>query len=338
MRVAHLAVLAAVMAAPVPAVAQTGPQFLVQGIDAFRALEMEAATRMLRLSLGAHDLPEADRTHALAYLGAAEFYRDRRDSAFAAFERLIQTDPRYRLDRLAFAPRVLDAFDQARRQTMVVAVETVRRVTFEPGRGGLATRLYPSTPHHVRVRIEDAAGRAVRTLHDGLVEDSARVVWDGRGARRRRLAEGLYNMSVSSMGDGDEPVRTVDVPIRLARTMRDSLVRPPAPDFLPQREPLGPGLLRLGLGLGAAGAALVVVPVFTDNDGPKFATALVLAAAGVIGFFERRPGRPYPDNVVANEVRRAAWEARVAEVAAENRRRRPGERIVLETGRVAIRR
>ena len=107
---------------------------------------------------------------------------------------------------------------------------------------------------------------------------------------------------------------------------------------MPTREPVGPGLLRLGLGLGAAGAALVIVPVFTDNDGPKFATAVVLAAAGVIGFFERRPGRPYPDNVVVNEARRAAWEARVADVAAENRRRRPGERIVLETGRVAIRR
>lgn len=338
MRLVHLAVLASVMAVPVPAAAQTGPELLVQGIDAFRALEMEAAVRMLRLSLGTQDLPDAEQTHALAYLGAAEFYRDRRDSAFAAFERLIQRDPRYRLDRLAFAPRVLDAFDQARRQTPVVAVETARRVTFELGRGGLSTRLYPSTPHLVRVRIEDAAGRAVRTLHDGVVEDSARIVWDGRGARGRRLAEGLYNMSVSSIGDGGEPVRTVDVPVRLARTMRDSLVHPAPPEFMPEREPLGPGLLRLGLGLGAAGAALVVVPIFTDNDGPKFATAAVLVAAGVIGFFERRPGRPYPDNVVANEARRAAWEARVADVAAENRRRRPGERIVLETGRVAIRR
>jgi hypothetical protein len=332
-----VAVSVLLLSAVAPAArAQSGAQLLNQGIEAFRALEMGAASRMLRLSLDASDLADPDRPNALAYLGAAEFYRGRRDSAFAAFERLILLDPRYRLDPMAFAPEVAAAFDDARRATPVVSIEPQRRVSFEPGRGGLATRIYASTPHTVRVRIEGTNGEAVRTVFEDRIIDSGRVVWDGNGRRGARLASGLYTLSIASVADG-RAARTIDVPVRLARGRRDSLLHPPPPAMLPERASWGPGLLRLGLGIGAAGAALVVIRAFTDDGGPRYATAVVLTAAGVIGFFEKRPGRPYPDNVVANEVARSAWEAQVQDVIARNRRRRPGERIVLETGRPATR-
>lgn len=328
--------LVALLAMPVALHGQTPDELLTQGIGAYRDLEMETAAWLLRRAARGN-LPKADRARGLAFLGAAEWYRDRGDSASAAFERLIRLDPRFRLDPLVFAPEVMAAYDRVRRATPTVDVVVPPRVVFRPGAGGLPVDIFPSARHEIAVRIESSEGRRVRRVHRGAVADSARVLWDGRGAGGASLNPGLYALVVAAY-DGDGRLhRSVEIPVRLDQTMRSSVSPPPRPALLPEREPAGPALIRLGLGVGAAVAAVIIMPSVTDATAAQIAVPGLLAAAGVIGFLERRPGRPYPDNVVANEARLAAWRARVAEVERENRARRPGLRLIIETGRPTVR-
>src|SRR5207253_11438759 len=63
-----------------------------------------------------------ERAQGLVYLGAADLFRGRRDSAVAVFRRLVQLDPRYRPDRLVFPPEVTSVFDNVRVETRAVVL------------------------------------------------------------------------------------------------------------------------------------------------------------------------------------------------------------------------
>ncbi len=332
-----LVAVAVVVSLNTPATAQTARELLDGGLTAYRALEMEAAARFFRRALESLDLSEAEVPSTLAYLGAAEHFRNRQNPSREAFQRLVYLDPRYRLDPLTFPPDVTRAFDAVRLATLAVAVEAPQRVSFEPGRGGLTARVYPSGPHVVRIRIEDSDGNVVRALHDDEVADSLAITWDGTGDDGATLESALYVMSFASTDRGGRIRRTLDVPVRLGRTTVDGQPLPPRPALLPETATAGPALVRLGLGLGAAALSWVVTPAFTDNDTPRVALTVGFSAAGIIGFIDKRPGKPLTDNIEANRATLAAWEAQVQRVNANNRGRRPGIRIVLETGRPSIR-
>jgi len=320
------------------AAAQTGADLRDQGLRAYRALEMEAAARLFRLALATRDLTDDDVLSTEAYLGSAEFYRNRQDSSRAAFRRIVLADPRYRLDPIVFPPDVMRAFDGVRFATPAVSVDVPTRVTFAPGRGGLTARVFPSGPHVLRVRIERSNGEVVRTLHDGRVTDSLAVTWNGAGTGGASLASGLYVWSFASLGADGAVQRILDVPVRLEQTTVGSLSLPPQPVLLPESSPAGPALVRLGLGLGAAALCWIVTPAFTERDLPRVALTVTFTAAGIIGFFEKRPGRPIPENVAANRAALATWQAQVERVNGANQDRRPGPRIVLETARPSVRR
>jgi hypothetical protein len=321
-----------------PAAAQTGPELRDQGLRAYRALEMEAAARLFRLALASSDFPNTDVLSTEAYLGAAEFYRNRPDSSRAAFRRIVLREPRYRLDPVAFPPEVTRAFDAVRSATPAVSVDVPQRAIFEPGRGGLTAQVFTSGPHVVRVRIERSDGDVIRTLHDGRVTDSLAVTWDGAGRRNARLSSGLYVWSFSSLSGDGRVRRILDIPVRLDRSSVGSETLPPRPTMLPESNPAGPAFVRLGLGVGAATAAWLVMPAFTDRDGPRVGLAVAFTAAGIIGFLEKRPGKPRPENVAANQAALQAWEEQVRRATAANQGRRPGPRIILETARSSIRR
>jgi hypothetical protein len=338
MKARGLALLLLTCLCAAPVAGQTGPELREQGLSAYRALEMEAAARFLRLALAAQDLPDNLTLSTEAYLGAAEFYRNRPDSSRAAFRRIVLRDPRFRLDPVTFPPQVTDAFDEVRLATPAVSVEIPRRVTFEPGSGGLTAQVFTSGPHVVRSRIEEADGDAVRTLFDRRVEDNTSITWDGAGARGAQLANGLYVWSFASLGGDGAVLRTLDVPVRLERTTISSRGLPARPTMLPETNPSGPALIRLGAGLGLAALSWIATPAFTDNDVPRIALTATFAAAGIIGFFEKQPGKPIPENVLANRAALEAWEAEVRRLNQADQRLRPGPRILLEAGRPSVRR
>ena len=337
MRRRELAAVLAALAWGGPALAQSGLELREQGVRAYRALELEAATQLLRRALAARDLPDTLVLSTQAYLGAAEVYQQRPDSSRAVFRRMVLLEPRYRLDSIAFTPEVVAAYDSVRFATPAVSVEVPERVTLEPGRGAMPARVYPSGPHTVRVQIETSRGDVVRTLHDRRVTGAFTVNWDGAGRNGARLASGLYVWSFASRDPRGRVQRVVDVPVRLEHVSVDAPDLPPSPQLLPERRSTGSALIPLGVGLGAAAVTWIVMPVITDNQAPRIAVSLALTAGGIVGFIEQRPGKPIPQNAAANQAALAKWQADVDRVTAAQGRRQ-GPRIILETSRPSVRR
>jgi hypothetical protein len=307
---------------------------LDQGIAAYRELEMESAGWLLRQALAGDRLAPSEHVTALSYLGAAEFYRDRRDSALAAYGRLVRIEPHHRLDRLVFGPDVQAVFEEARRRTPVAEVRAAK-TSFPADAAGLPMSVRVNTPHVVAVTIESVSGSVLDTLFRDRVRDSTTVYWNARGRAGTRAPVGGYVVGVASLDGRGRVSRRVTLPVQVTRSPEAPLGHPERPAMLPETQPAGPAFARLGLGLAAATAAWFITPVFTDNAAPQVALSLTFGAAGVLGFVDARPGKPLPDNVVANRVALEAWEARVARVRAENGRRAEGGTVTVDVGRVS---
>ena len=113
----RVAALALLLATPLRAQNDSASQVMNGAVRAYRDLEFDAAARMLRRVLTpplAIGLDDSGRARALTYLGAAEHYRGRQDSAIAVFRRLIALAPRHRPDTLIFPPEVTRLYDAVR--------------------------------------------------------------------------------------------------------------------------------------------------------------------------------------------------------------------------------
>src|SRR5213593_1368205 len=165
--------------------AQSSDSVLATGLRAYKNLEFDLAAWLLRrdvTQLTAAGAPAAERAKGLVYLGAAELYRGRRDSAVAVFRRLVMLDPRYRPDRLVFPPEVTSLFDDVRLQTRTVAVAMPRDTTIVPGPGAFGMWVIVSSCQTVDVTLRYDAGASFRPLYSGSIVDSLKVPWDGLDA------------------------------------------------------------------------------------------------------------------------------------------------------------
>jgi len=120
-------VLLLFLAAPLGAQGNSASNTMAQAVRAYQDLEFDAAARLLRRVLAppvAAQLKDAERARALMYLGAAEHYRGRPDSAIAVFRRLVALAPDQRPDTLIFPPEVTRLYDGVRAggATTIVAV------------------------------------------------------------------------------------------------------------------------------------------------------------------------------------------------------------------------
>ena len=109
--------LALLLATPLRAQNDSASQVINGAVRAYRDLEFDAAARLLRSVLTpplAIGLDDAERARALTYLGAAEHYRGRQDSAIAVFRRLVALAPRHRPDTLIFPPEITRLYDAVR--------------------------------------------------------------------------------------------------------------------------------------------------------------------------------------------------------------------------------
>jgi len=115
-------VLALLLATPLHAqngggTAGTAGAVMTDAIRAYQDLDFDAAARLLRRVLTpplAMELSDAERARALSYLGAAEHYRGRPDSAIAVFRRLAVLAPRDQPDTLIFPPEVTRLYNAVR--------------------------------------------------------------------------------------------------------------------------------------------------------------------------------------------------------------------------------
>lgn len=337
MKRAFVAILAMTGMSVAAAQAQTNAGFVDSGIRAYGNLDYESAAEQLRRALADTTLDRPTHTRILVYLGAAEIFRERVDSAQAVFGRLLRVDPRYRIDRLIFPPEVSDVFEVARRQTRAVAVTVRDTAEFMIGVAGFTPVLYSSTFHDVRATIQRPDGSTAHTLYGGPLSDSLRLEWRGATSGGTPVAPGRYFLAVESLDRAERVVRIVRIPLQIDVARQDTLAHPAGPpdsSLLQERHPSGPGLealsgLLMGVGVMALSSGLASGADLSES---RLAIGTAISLAGIAGFLQKRPGRPIPANVAHNDSLRRTWRDRIAAVLQENDRRRADVRITVRAG------
>lgn len=322
---------AALVLGPRATRAQAPADLLAEGVRAYGNLEFERAAGLLRRDLArpaASAAPAADRATALAYLGAADFFRGRRDSATAVFRRLVTFDPRYRPDPLVFPPEVTSLFDAVRQETKTVLVVVPRDTAIATGTGSWGVRLVASSFQRVDVTLHYDDGALFRSLYFGPIGDSLTVRWDGLDQSGATPRVTRLLLRVASRAPTGELAGIVQVPLELRAVPADTVPWPAAPlasRLLPERAGSGLGMRALAGGALLA-AAVVVLPTAVGSAGqsstPRVAVAGTLGLAGVLGFILHRPGQRLDANIRANQAVREVWDKGVATAKAENAQRR----------------
>ncbi len=322
--------------------AQTPAEQLARGVRSYQNLDFDNAAASLRAALGREGpaaLGDTARARGLAYLGATELFRGRRDSAVVAFNRLALLDPRYRIDQLVFPPEVTGLFQQVRLTLPAASAVAPAQTQIASAGDRLAVWVYVTTYHQVDVAVARADGSILRSLFRGGVGDSVQVRWDGRTVDGTLADSGSYLLRVDSRGGDGRIVRSAGVPLDLVRLPRDTLPLPaPLPDslFKPEHSPGRSGFVALMTGLAAAAAVVALPSVVAGRSGgsaERFVVAGALGAAGVVGYpLQRRPA-PIPANIAANQALRLAWQRQADSVHAENAARVRDAALVIRAAR-----
>jgi len=335
----------ALVVAPTAALGQSAPdRFVTEGVRAYQDLQFDVAAGLLRRGVdGATPsaLPPSDRARALTYLAASELFRNRRDSAAAAFRRLVLLDPRYRPDPLVFPPEVTTVFQQVLRETKAIVIVVAGDQTIEIGNAFFSAQLFASSSHAIQATLRYPDGALLRTLYDGPIGESLELRWDGLDAAGRPLEGGRLWLRVASRTPVGLVGRIVQLPLDVRALRADTLAWPPPPAqslFQRERASGGPGLRALVGSLLLSGAVVALPTAVSGRSGAgtaRFAVAAAIGITGGIGFAVRRPGRPLEANIRANQTLRADWQQRLAQVKAENEQRRRHARLVIHAGAAA---
>jgi hypothetical protein len=321
--------------------AQTSDTTFAAGVRAYRSLEFDLAAWTLRRQLARLDAagaPAAARVQGLVYLGAVELFRGQRDSAVAAFRRIVMLDPRYRPDQLVFPPEVTGLFNGVRLRTKSAMIVMPRDSEIVPGTAPARFRVVVSSFQLVDVSLRYEDGAPFRPLYGGPIGDSLEVQWDGFDAAGGLPAVSRLLLRVASRDPSGDLAGMVQLPLDVRLSRPDTLPWPSPPAdslLLPEHARSGPALRALMGGVlvsGAVAALPAVVGGSGTRSGPRMAVAGTIGFAGLLGYVLHRPGRTLAPNVRANQAVRDAWQRRVAAVTAENGRRRQDVRVVIQAG------
>jgi len=326
------------------AAAQGAAQAIVspfaEGIRAYQNLDFDQAAALLRRDLARSSGATAtvgERAQGLVYLGAADLFRGRRDSAVAVFRRLVQLDPRYRPDRLVFPPEVTSVFDNVRVETRAVVLVAPPDTQISAGSGAFTFWVVASAFQTVEVTLRYQDGAPFRALYAGPMGDSLRVQWDGLDAAGQMPPVSRVLLRVASRAPTGELAGIVQLPLDLRIVHLDTLPWPKPPadsQFLPERSGSRPALRALLGGVVLAGT-VAALPSVVGSDRPSGSRLVVAGAvgfAGALGYVLHRPGRPLAANIQANQALRVRWQQRVAAVKAENVQRREDLRLAIRAG------
>ena len=342
MRRAAAVVLLALSCALAGAVrAQTPQQRLEAATRAYGNLDYDAAAAALHAALaqtGPQALNDRDRVRALTYLGATELYRNNRDSALAAFRRILRIDPRSRPDELVFPPEVTGLFQEARLDTRIVTIAAPPVTRIQAAGDRLVLWLYATSYHQIDVAVLRSNGVPLRALYQGSIGDSLQLLWDGQDSTRAPAETGAYVLRVDSRGSDGRVVRSVEVPLDIQQSPGDTLPLPPAPAdslFRPERTKPNSGVRALASGLLVAAAAAALPTLISgksDGMSSRFLVSGVLGVSAIVGFRLQRQPQLIPENAAANQALRLAWQRRVDEVHRANETRKQQVRLLVRAG------
>lgn len=310
---------------------------LQQARDLYERVELERALPLYRAVLSPgwrFEVTQAQRVDANLYLGAALLLLDARDSALAHFRAALERDAFADLDPSRFTPSQLEAFQAARQTVFAIGLRPVTAVRLDPRAGKMTFSI--ATTHAAAVRCEiRLAGQAtsfpvfVGEIQGGLRE----IEWDGVLSSGQLAPSGRYAFVVLARswtrGDlaraTDSTAAYFDVRQEYA-ALEDTIADLNTSDLLPETYPTSAAAADLLKGLGVAVGALLLATVASDQDlGAAKGMAAAVGVAGVavgVASIATRSGRARPENVAANEQRRAQRSAANAEI-----RRRNAERL-----------
>lgn len=309
-----------------PLRAQDASDLIDRGVDAYHALELDAATQLLRQGLDEAEVDgvaDSTRVRAHIFLGAIAVLRQQTHNAESEFRATLAIDPHARPDPLTFPPEITNAFASVQRSSSVVRA-VARDTTILPGSGFWTVRVHANRMHRITVDIEQD-GRSVRRLHEGAMGDSIELRWDGLDETGEPVAGDLV-LHIAAEASSS-PSHELRVPLEAELIRADTLVPPPPPRDVVQYEPPSPGpgsFQRLAAGILTGVGVALVLPAVTDSDGStaRYAIGGTFAVAGVIGFFADLSGRETTAIAMPDPVVQAAWNREVEEVRRENERLR----------------
>jgi hypothetical protein len=331
-----LAVTLLVLTARNAAAQQVASDLLMQGIGAYQNLDYDQAAAMLRRSLArttGDTLSIPDRLRALTYLGATELFRDRRDSALAAFRQIAVTDPKYRPSEIIFPPQVTGVFQEVRQQTKTVFLQVPPLSEFRAKAEHFTARLLASSPHDIAVAITLPDGRPVRQVFAGPITDSLAVTWDGLTEEGDPVKTGRYLLRVTSRATGGGHL-VRQLALSIERAAPDTQPWPVRADGTapPLHAPSGPAVRSLAGGLAAAVAVVVLPSIVAQDAGGfkgRFAVAAAIGGAGLASFFAQRSAPALDVVAGANSAARDAARRRLELVQKQNAQARAEVRLIV---------
>jgi tetratricopeptide (TPR) repeat protein len=286
---------------------------LQQARELYERLELERALPLFRqvVSPGwTFEVSGAQRVEANLYLGSTHMLLGARDSAVAYYRSALERDAFADLDPSRFTPSQLEAFRTARRAVFAVGVRPVAATRLDPRTGRMTFTIVATHTASVRCEIRPGPHATAFPLFVGEIQGLREIEWDGVLPNGQLAPSGRYALVLLGRSGiqarADSSSAYFDVQQEFAQ-LEDTLADLQARDLLAERYPNSAG--DLVKGLGVVGGALFLAGVASNRDlGRSNGMAVVVAsgglAVGVSSFFTHR-GRSRPDNVVANNRRRA---------------------------------
>jgi hypothetical protein len=301
---------------------------LTRARAAYNDLDYAEAIQLARRALS-EPIGAEDRTGAYELLGYSYGALDSTRQAVEAFRRLIFLAPDREPDVERVSPRITSLYASALGQVLVVRHLRVDSASFVAGAAGVPIHFEVSRSALARTRV---IGSGIDLMVDSqTVAGTVGIQWSVRGADRRPLPAGEYEVVVTAREGEREEYSSRPVRVRVEHGTVDTL---PMLDSLPgyreQAEMVTPPRDWRPLALTMVFAGLTSGAFFAlDNSdlgtGPRTAMISVAGAALVtgMGLSLRKPDpRPSQTNILYNRLVRELLARRNAEIAAQNAERR----------------
>ena len=320
---------------PVSARAQDSTAVVLQQArDLYERIELERSLPLYRSVLSPgwrFEVTQAQRVDASLYLGAALLLLGERDSALAHFRAALERDPFADLDPSRFTPAQLEAFQAARQAVFAIAVRPILATRLDPRAGRMTFTIATTHAASVRCEIRVADQATAFPAFVGEIRGGLREIeWDGvlpsgQLAPSGRYAFVLLARSLVAARGGTQVTDSTAVYFDIKQeypALEDTLADIAATDLLPEQYHASAATGDLLKGLGIAAGALLFANVASSQDlgganGMAAAVGAVGVTVGVTSFAARRGG-DRPENIAANERRRAERSAANAEIRRRN--------------------
>ncbi len=312
---------------------------LQQARDLYERIELERSLPLYRAVLSPgwrFEVTQAQRAEARLYLGAALLLLGERDSALAHFRTALERDPFADLDPARFTPSQLEAFQAARQTVFAIAVRPVTPTRLDPRTGRMTFTIATTHAATVRSEIRLADPETAFPVFVGEIQHGGlrEIEWDGVLPSGQLAPSGRYafvllaRSRIAARGAiaraTDSTAAYFDVKQEYS-ALEDTLADLGAADLLPEQYHPSTAAGDLLKGLGVAAGALFLANVASNEElgsanGMATAVATVGVAVGFTNFVTRRRGAR-PDNIAANERRRAERVAANAAIRSRNAER-----------------